>query len=232
MKTLHFNARTTEVGDTAHRLYELFKKSVSVQNDVFLTQIFEEVKEKTTTLTSAVRKDTAISQLEKADKERDNAIRILNKLLKGYEHIPLENLQIHAKKLIAIFNKYGVKITTENYASQSILIMSMLDDFSAENLRTSIEALAGVKESIAEIKAKQMAFAQIRETYEGALATQKEKATATSLRKHLLELINKKIIPYLAAMNIAQTEVYKEFIGKATEIINSTNEAVKTRGKK
>lgn len=232
MKLIHFNARTTEVGDTAHRLSELFKKSASIQSDIFLTQTFAEIEQKATALTCAVKKDIAVSQLEKADKERDNAIRVFDKLLKGYEHIPVENLRNHAQKLVSVFNKYGVKITLENYASQSNLIMSMLDDFSAENLKNSVEALAGVKEALSEIKAKQVDFAQIRENYESELAIQKEKVSATSLKKPLLELINKKMIPYLVAMNLSQPEAYKEFIAKATEIINSTNEAVKARGKK
>lgn len=232
MKPLSYQSRTTEVADTAHRLSELFKKSVSVQTHPFLTEVFAEAEQMANNITTAVKKDTAVSKLEEADSERDNAIRVLDKLLKGYEHIPVENLRNHAQKLIAVFNKYGVKITAENYASQSNLIMSMLEDFSAESLKVSIEALAGVKEALAEIQTKQAAFAQLRETYEGALATQKEKASATSLRKPLLDLINKKIVPYLVAMGIAQPELFKEFVAKASEIINSTNEAVKARGKR
>lgn len=232
MNKLHNKTRVTEVADTALRLSELFKKSASIQSDAFLIKVFAETEQQANALTTAVKKDTTVSKLEEADSERDNAIRVLDKLLKGYENIPVESLREHAQKLIEIFRKYGVKITAENYASQSNLIMSMLEDFSAESLKVSIEALAGVKEALAEIQTKQTAFAQIRETYEGALATQKEKASATSLRKPLLDLMNKRIIPYLVAMEIAQPELFKEFVAKAKEIIDSTNEAVKARGKK
>lgn len=232
MKTLHFNARITEVADTALRLVELFKKSALAQNEAFLVKIFAEIEALANALTTAVKKDAIFSKLEEADQDRDKALRILDKLLKGYENIPIQNLQNHAQKLIVVFNKYGVKITAENYASQSNLIMSMLEDFSAEELKVSIEALAGVKEALAEIQTKQAAFAQLRETYESALASQKEKATATSLRKPLLDLINKTLIPYLIGMTIAQPELFKEFVAKASEIVNSTNEAVKARLKK
>lgn len=232
MNKLHNKTRVTEVADTALRLSELFKKSPSVQTYPFLTEVFTEAEQRATALTAAVKKDTALSYLEEADSERDNAIRVLDKLLKGYEYIPVEHLQHHAQKLIEIFRKYGVKITAENYASESNLIMSMLEDFSAQSLKVSIEALAGVKQALAEIQTKQTAFAKIRETYEGALAIQKEKASATSLRKPLLDLINKRIIPYLVAMEIAQPELFKEFVAKAKEIIDSTNQAVKARGKR
>ena len=170
--------------------------------------------------------------MEEADAQRDQAIRVLDKLLKGYENIPLENLKAHAKKLRDIFKKYGVKMTGENYASQSTLINSLLGDFSATELKPSIEALTGVKEALAEIKTKQEAFASIRSDYEKAQATQKEKQSATSLRKPLLELINKKVVPYLVAMSIAQPELFKNLIAEASEIIASTNEAIKARSKK
>lgn len=89
-----------------------------------------------------------------------------------------------------------------------------------------------MKEALAEIRTKQEAFANIRSEYEKGLATQKEKASATSLRKPLLELINKKIVPYLVAMNIAQLDLFKEFVAEASQVINSTNDAVKARVKR
>lgn len=231
MKPLNYQTRVTEVADTALRLSELFKKSASVQGDAFLAKIFVEIEEQSRALTTAVKKDTAVSRLEETDSERDNAIRVLDKLLKGYEYIPMQDLRVHAQRLITIFRKYGVKIVEENYTTQSNLIMSMLEDFSAESARISIEALVGVKEAIAEIQAKQTDFAQAREAYEAALVVQKEKSSATSLRKPLLYLINKQLIPYLLAMNIAQPEVFKEFVAKVSEIIDSTNDAVKARGR-
>lgn len=232
MKKILTVARITELGDTALRLVELFKNTASLHFDAFLSKNFTEIEQLALALTAAVKRDQALSQLEEADAHRDNAIRVLGKLLKGYEHIPLAELREHAQKLLQVFRKYGVKITEENYTSQSNLIMSMLEDFSASSLKVSIEALQGVKEAIAQIKTTQDAFANVRKEYEGALANQKEKASASSIRKPLLELINKKMIPYLVAMEIAQPELFKEFVAKASEIINSTNDAVKARAKK
>lgn len=232
MKPLNYQARVTELGDTALRLVKAFKAVVAVQNDAFLTKTFAEIEKQATAMTSAVKSDQALSKLEEADAQRDQAIRVLDKLLKGYENIPLENLKTHAKKLAEIFKKYGVKITGENYASQSTLINSLLGDFSATELKTSIEALAGVKEALAEIQTKQNAFAVLRSDYEKAQVSQKEKSSATSLRKPLLELINKKVVPYLVAMSVAQPELFKNLTAEASEIVTSTNEAIKARSKK
>lgn len=232
MNKLNTSVKVTELGDTALRLVKAFKAVVAVQNDAFLTKTFAEIEKQATVMTSAVKSDQALSKLEEADAQRDQAIRVLDKLLKGYENIPLENLKTHAKKLAEIFKKYGVKITGENYASQSTLINSLLGDFSATELKPSIEALAGVKEALAEIQTKQNAFAALRSDYEKAQVSQKEKSSATSLRKPLLELINKKVVPYLVAMGIAQPELFKNLTAEASEIITSTNEAIKARSKK
>lgn len=232
MNKLNTSVKVTELGDTALRLVKAFKAVVAVQNDAFLTKTFAEIEKQATVMTSAVKSDQALSKLEEADAQRDQAIRVLDKLLKGYENIPLENLKTHAKKLAEIFKKYGVKITGENYASQSTLINSLLGDFSATELKPSIEALAGVKEALAEIQTKQNAFAVIRSDYEKAQVSQKEKSSATSLRKPLLELINKKAVPYLVAMSVAQPELFKNLTAEASEIITSTNEAIKARSKK
>lgn len=232
MNKLNTSVKVTELGDTALRLVKAFKAVVAVQNDAFLTKTFAEIEKQATAMTSAVKSDQALSKLEEADAQRDQAIRVLDKLLKGYENIPLENLKTHAKKLAEIFKKYGVKITGENYASQSTLINSLLGDFSATELKPSIEALAGVKEALAEIQTKQHAFAALRSDYEKAQVSQKEKSSATSLRKPLLELINKKAVPYLVAMSIAQPELFKNLTAEASEIITSTNEAIKARSKK
>lgn len=232
MNKLNTSVKVTELGDTALRLVKAFKAVVAVQNDAFLTKTFAEIEKQATAMTSAVKSDQALSKLEEADAQRDQAIRVLDKLLKGYENIPLENLKTHAKKLAEIFKKYGVKITGENYASQSTLINSLLGDFSATELKTSIEALAGVKEALAEIQTKQNAFAVLRSDYEKAQVSQKEKSSATSLRKPLLELINKKVVPYLVAMSVAQPELFKNLTAEASEIVTSTNEAIKARSKK
>ena len=232
MNKLNTSVKVTELGDTALRLVKAFNAVVAVQNDAFLTKTFAEIEKQATVMTSAVKSDQALSKLEEADAKRDQAIRVLDKLLKGYENIPLENLKTHAKKLAEIFKKYGVKITGENYASQSTLINSLLGDFSATELKPSIEALAGVKEVLVEIQTKQDAFAALRSDYEKAQVSQKEKSSATSLRKPLLELINKKVVPYLVAMSIAQPELFKNLTAEASEIITSTNEAIKARSKK
>lgn len=232
MKNLHFNIRVTEIGDVANRLARLYKETSMLQEDTFLKTTFADLEAKGTAITEAIKKDQAVSQLEDADAQRDEAIRVLDKLLKGYESIPVATLKVHGEKLYTIFKKYGVKITTENYSSQSNLIDSLLKDFSATELQASITALSGVTEAIAKIRTEQENFATLRSQYEKATSESQAKANASSLRKPLLEVINKKVVPYLVAMSIADAEKYGAFANEVAKIISDMNEVVKARSKK
>lgn len=232
MKPVNYQARITETGDVANRLATLYKNTASLQDDAFLQKIFDEIENRGNAITEAVKRDGVYSRLDELDAERDKAIKILGKLLDGYRHIPIENLKLHGEKLYTIFSKYGLKMTEENYSSQSNLTDSLLQDYAADNVSASIAALSGVQEAIDSVRTSQNNFATIRAEYEALLATKKNLASASSLRKPLLEVINKKLIPYLVAMNIAQPEKYGDFFANAESIISSVNEVVKIRTKK
>ena len=232
MKPLNYQSRITEVGDVANRLAVLYKGTATLQDDAFLKNLLSEVQTQGDAITEAIKKDKAVSKLEDADAERDEAIRVLDKMLKAYEVFPVENTKAHGQKIATIFKKYGVKITEENYSSQSNLVDSLLMDFSADEVQASITALSGVSEAIAGIRTAQEHFGQVRRAYETAFAKQQSKASASSLRKPLLELINKKLIPYLVAMQLSHPEKYQKFVHEVEKIINDMNEVVKARGKK
>ena len=232
MKNLHFNARITEVGDVANRLAVLYKGTATLQDDAFLKTLFSEIQTQGDQITEAVKKDKAVSKLEEADAKRDEAIRVLDKMLKAYEVFPVESTKAHGVKIATIFKKYGVKITEENYSSQSNLVDSLLKDLSVAEVQASVAALSGVSEAIANIRTTQEEFSNVRLQYEEAFTENLSKVSASSLRKPLLELINKKLIPYLVAMTLVDKAKYSTFADKVSKVINDMNEVVKGRAKK
>ncbi len=232
MEKLNTNARVTEIGDVANRLVELYKKTTDLHEEKFLKSTFEEIEKQGKAITEAVKRDSVLSLLEEADTKRDNAVRVLSKLLIGYENIPVETLKLHGQKLATIFKKYGVKITDENYSSESNLIDSLLTDFSASDVQASITALAGVTEAIADLRNAQSEFASIRSQYDQALSEKENLVNASTLRRPLIELINKKLVPYLVAMQIAEAEKYGAFASNASKIVESVNEVVRGRSKR
>lgn len=232
MKPLNYQSRITEVGDVANRLAVLYKGTATLQDDAFLKNLLSEIQTQGDAITEAIKKDKAVSKLEDADAERDEAIRVLDKMLKAYEVFPVENTKAHGQKIATIFKKYGVKITEENYSSESNLIDSLLKDLSASEVQASVTALSGVSEAIAQIRTTQEEFARLRLQYEEAFTENHSKVSASSLRKPLLGLINKKLIPYLVAMTLVDKAKYTAFADKVAKIIDDMNEVVKARGKK
>ena len=232
MKPLNYQSRITEVGDVANRLAVLYKGTATLQDDAFLKNLLSEIQTQGDAITEAIKKDKAVSKLEDADAERDEAIRVLDKMLKAYEVFPVENTKAHGQKIATIFKKYGVKITEENYSSESNLIDSLLKDLSASEVQASVTALSGVSEAIAQIRTTQEEFARLRLQYEEAFTENHSKVSASSLRKPLLGLINKKLIPYLVVMTLVDGAKYTAFADKVAKIIDDMNEVVKARGKK
>ena len=232
MKKLLSQIRITEVGDTSHRLVSLYKSTATLKDEAFLKPLFVEMEEKANALTEAVKRDAVISQLENADAKRDGAIRVLDRLLKGYKTIPLDTLKAYGVQLSAVFKKYGTSIAKKSYSEETHLIESLLKDLQNPNLSASITALTGVSEAIADLRNKQNAFAEVRAKYDDSMAQHQTLPSASSLKKPLYELINNKIIIYLNAMEVVEKEKFGSFIAPSNQVIESINTNIKARNKK
>lgn len=232
MKNLNSNIRVTEAGDVAHRLLVLYKETTDLQSDAFLKTNFIALETQADAITEAVKRDKSVSKLKEADDKRDNTIRVLDKLLKAYEVFPIENIKVHGVKVFSVFKKYGVKMIEENYSSKSNLTYSLLKDLSESKIQASISELLGVSEAIEEIRTTQESFAKVRSKYEKDFTENNKKIAASTLRKPILDLINKKLIPYLVAMNLSDGAKYTAFVDKFSKIINDMNEVIKGRTKK
>lgn len=229
MKKLDARARATEVDDVSDRLLVLFRKETALQEEAFLKSTFAEIETLSEQITEAIKRDVSLSKLEDADLRRDNSVRSLSNALVGYRSLPVASLRDNADKLYAVFSKYGVKITKENYATESSLIEALLKDLSAPELKTAIESLSGVGEIITQLRNEQTAFTELRTLHEKAVSAQKDTPSASSLKKPLLEAINGKLVPYLLAMKVANPSSYKEFANAAAQIIEATNVVIKRR---
>lgn len=232
MKTLKTNARISEVADTGSRLLILFGRETALAEDRILKPLFVAIKSDTDLLTDIIKSDRQASDLDKADALRDEVIRNLATLLKGYTAMPIQALQQAGQRLYAIFEKYGMGIIRENYAVQSAHIESMLKDFAEPTLASDIAQLTGVAEVIAQLTKAQKDFNDRRVSYEQATATQSSKTKSTELKKRLLGSINTALLPYLLSMkNLNQSE-YISFANAVGQVIADTNAAISARSKK
>ncbi|WP_295799518.1 DUF6261 family protein [uncultured Treponema sp.] len=219
--------RVTEVDGLSDALVRFYKADEGVSSDAFLKGVMAEVEKLSVAITTAIKQDKVLSSLEEADGVRDEAVKNLSTLLDGYEVFPVAAKKEAAQKLKAVFDKYGKSITTANYVSESSLIESLLEDFSKEE--ETVGALDGIKEILEQIRSAQDSFAKASDEYNAASAVKTE--SASSLKKPLLSLINDKLIPYITAMQMANSAVYADFATKAEGEIKRVNEIVLRRGK-
>lgn len=219
--------RVTEVDGLSDTLVRLYKADEGVSSDVFLKSVMDEIEKLSVAITTAIKKDKVLSNLEEADIVRDEAVKNLSTLLDGYEVFPVAAKKEAAQKLKTVFDKYRKSIITANYVSESSLIESLLEDFSKEEEAVSL--LDGIKEILEQIRSAQDAFVKASDEYNAASTVKTE--SASSLKKPLLSAINDKFIPYITAMQMANSAVYGDFAAKAEGEIKRVNEIVLRRGK-
>lgn len=168
--------------------------------------------------------DRVKSSLAEKDKARNEEIRKLNALLKGYAVFPSAEKRECAKRLLAVFKKYGLKITSENYSSKSSLIESMLEDFSGEQEKSDAASLDGVAELIQSLRNAENDFYKANDEFVRGRALKNE--SAYSIKGRLVRTINEKLVPYLSAMSIADNSAYGNFAQNVERQIKKLNSAV------
>lgn len=232
MEKLSTQARVSEIGDLALRWVELYRKSPEVNDDRYLRIFFDELEKLSGQITDAVKRETVFSKLEDADAQRDKALRALGKIFSGYKNIALPHIQQHGEKLSEVFKKYGAKTAQKSYSEETHLIESLLKELQKPDMMLSVSALMGVSEAVAELRMKQDAFAEVRSKYDDSVAKHQTSPSASTLKKPLFELINKKLVTYLSAMEIVEKEKFGGFVASSNQIIDSINTNIKARTKK
>lgn len=231
MEKLMTNSRNTEVADASMRMIAAFGQT-ALQTDTRLVAIYETLGSKVEWLMTSLRRAKAESELEPKDEKRDGDLRNFSWLITGYLHHPDPVIKAAAVKLETLFDNYGLKITEENYASESALISSLLMDLGNETYQEAIAALSGCAALIQALQNSQGDFEETRVTWEKEKAKEGAMENATELKKAVVTIINEKLVVYLIAMKMADPEMYGEFAGTIAVIIAENNETVRRRAKK
>jgi hypothetical protein len=231
MDKLIAKSRNTEVADASMRTIVAFGQT-TLQTDTRLVAIFDTLGSKVEWLMASLRRAKAESELEPKDEKRDDDTRNLSYLITGYLHHPDPVIKAAAVKLENLFDNYGLKITEENYASESALITSLLMDLGNETYQEAIAALSGCAALIQALQNSQEDFEETRVTWEREKAKEGALENATELKKEVVAIVNEKLVVYLRAMQMADPEMYGEFANTIAVIIAENNETVKRRAKK
>lgn len=231
MKKINSSLRVTELDTLSDVLVRLYKDSFSgesaISKDANLSGIMEEVEKLSAEITTAIKRDKVSVSLDEADIARDEIIRNLGDALTGYAAIPVAAKKAAAQKLLLTFGKYGKQITSKNYAEESSLIESLLEDFATDSLKTDVAELDGVGDLIDSLRSAQDGFNKANDEYTAANVGKGE--SATSVKKTLLTALNYKLVPYLTA--VGAFDSYKAFVSKCEAEITKANATVSTRAK-
>ena len=231
MKKLRNQIRNAEIDGFSDTVVRLFKADEKAQSDSFLNGVMGELENLSAQITTAILQDKTLSTLDAADTDRDEAIRTLGTVLAAYAVFPIASKKELAAPLKTVYDKYAkAGITSANYTSESSMIESLLQDFADVNFAENIKALEGVGEAIASIRTAQDAFTKANDEY--VKASSSKAASATSLNKPILTLVNDRLVPYLDAMVIAGNENCKDFAKGVAAEISRVNEMISKRNSK
>lgn len=224
------NVRTTELdalSDAMEREYKLAcgDGSSAVAKDVVLKAQFAQLADLSARNTTAIKQDTVVSTLDEADGRRDAVTRDLFTLAGGYTASPFAEVKAAAADVCAVLEKYGRGMTSKNYADQTALTESLLEDMGAERIAAQIKSLSGVAELVATLREAQDAFAAAHDGYIKAKAGKGE--SASSLKKPIVSLVNDGIVPYLNI--VAAMDGYADFVAAIAGNVRSTNDTVSRR---
>ncbi len=193
------SSRVTEIDAVSMRLIGAYKNT-GLSSDAYLVTMFSDLEVQTARFTTAINRSKAESELEEKDEVRDEKVRALYYLVMGFLHHPDAEIKAAAEVVEKIFDRYGLAITGESYASESSLIVSLLDDLSKTKIQTAIAKLSGLVIVITELQTAQTNFETARIAYEEEKAKEGTQENATTIKKEVLGIINNKIVIYMRAM--------------------------------
>ena len=141
---MNTTSRITELNGTTIRIIRLYGND-AVPDDDFLKKLIGTIKAQSGRMTVAIKRSRTLSRLKEKDAARDEQIRALKALLKGYCKFPDDKVSTAAERISAVFDKYGVSMARANYAEESALVESLLKDFGTASAKADIALLAGIK---------------------------------------------------------------------------------------
>lgn len=207
MKKVSGNIRVAALDALSDAIIKSYKGQSTLSNDPYLQPIMAKIETLSARITTAIKADKIYSQLEEKDSHRDEILRKIGDLLKGYMVFPMPEKQSVAKQLLPIFDKYK-SIANERYGEESSHIESLLEDFG--NQAAQVEKLDGLAGYLSELRSAQDAFADAEQDYRAALAGKSE--NASMIKKPLLSAINDELVPHLTLMERMQTSGFADFI--------------------
>lgn len=228
MKRVRVNIRVAELDAMSDAILRLYKEDTSVVNDEYLKDLMSKIETLSAKLTTSIKADRILSNLDEKNAQRDDVLSKLIKLVNGYTAIPDVSKQAAGDVLNTILNKYR-GITKENYKEKSSHITSLLEDLKTKDADDAIKKLDGVSYLVMRLEVSNSTFNQVSDDYVKATSIQTE--SASSIKKTMLSIINDDMVPFFTVMYKVNKGTYGRLIENIDKEIERTNAVVAKHSK-
>ncbi|MBK3516063.1 DUF6261 family protein [Carboxylicivirga marina] len=228
MEKLRSSSRTTEVDSVGRQILDAMKKG-DWSADTHLSSLQVEISQRSLALNTAIKRDKSESELEENDSQRDADTRDVFYLNMGFLHHPDETIKQAAVAVQTVLDKYTLDIVRQSNAVQSSLTESLLNDLMATDIQPFVGTLPGLSVLISRLDASQDGVKASNLTYLASKANDENQATASEVKKELLNSINDKLVVYLRAMVQVDEAKYSDLHNTVAQIIETNNMNVKKR---
>ncbi len=210
----------------------IYEKYPELAEEVFLNQKFSQVKTQTDVLIALINSERTSYGLTEVDKKRDAAFKRTQQALKGYSVLPIDEKKESALFFLAIFNRHGnSRVLTQKYIDTSALIDSIEKECTSEIAKNHLKNLDGVEALFTVLFDANKDFKALFVNKESTMAEKNVAHSATAVKKELITLCNKQILPYLDAMRMSMPEKYKDLADKIESAVKTVNASTAKRVK-
>ncbi|PBC74534.1 DUF6261 family protein [Fibrobacter intestinalis] len=231
MNKIKNQARINEIGGIANTILRIYRADSSAQKDVYLKNVMAEVEDLSGRITTAILQDKVVSNLNKADDGRDEALKAFGALVSGYTAHPSEEKRASALSLKGVYDKYAkAGIVNASYTEESSMIESLLEELSSVDARANMAKLDGVSELLEGIRSAQDSFNTASDVYVKAKGGKAE--CASNFKKSLLSSLNNRLLSYLSMMSLTENASLAEFSRNLDSEIARLNENIAKHQKK
>ena len=231
MKRLYYGVWVAEIADLASNVCSLYHEGYGSETDAYLLSVMTDLEDLSKRIQGALKHNKTIASLEKYDAAREASIVAIANLAKAFNRLADSTIQSAWICVKPILDDFLPSISEGNYSSRTSLIDAMLARLEEPSVTSSVAALPGLAQILAELQAAQTAFVDKRLEYQ-KLALQDKTEMATDLKAEIMELINERLIVHLEAMNKVQPAAYGDFATLVDALVTKCNDKVRRRRKR
>lgn len=227
MNTILTNVKQGRLNSTVEMIINKASAYDFSSDPVFTVNIFPPVKVAHTELNNAINRLKSKSFQKENDSLVDDAWTSLVLVSRGLLTCHIPEVVTNVRVISPIIEKNGLDVTRLAYSEQASAISAAIADFEKPEVATAIAAVPIMASIIEKVKEYNEAFLAGMMDFADNIEGQTEKENASDIKWTLLELVNKKLIPYLDIMSEVNPELYEGYYTAVKGIVRQANTSIR-----